>query len=151
MTTRTAALSAALLAAGLALSACGGDGDPSASQSKSTLPIGSQLNSPEPPIGTATPGGGNVTDLPPGFPLPPGTVVGRVAVRASGIAAPMTVDDGDKAAAFWQQALPKAGYTVDKSEVTGALGEIKFSGHDCLVGSQIGISGNHIALECDHQ
>lgn len=150
MTTRTAALSAALLAAGLALTGCGGD-DPATPQPTSGLPIGSQLNSPQPPISTATPGGGNVTDLPAGFPLPPGTTVGLVAVRASGIAAPMTVTDGDQATAFWKQALPAAGYTVSAAEVTGALGEIKFSGHGCLDGSQLGISGNHVALECDHK
>lgn len=150
MTTRTAALSAALLAAGLALAGCGGD-DPATPQPTSALPIGSQLNSPQPPISTATPGGGNLEDLPAGFPLPPGTTVGRVAVRASGIAAPMTVVDGDQATTFWKQALPAAGYTVSKAEVTGALGEIKFSGHGCLDGSQLGISGNHVALECDHK
>jgi hypothetical protein len=150
MTTRTAAL--LLAAAGLALAGCGGDdGDPTAGRSTSGLPIGSQLNSPQPPIGTATPGGGNVKDLPAGFPLPPGTTVGRVAVRASGIAAPLTVADGDRATAFWKQALPAAGYTVSTAEVTGALGEIRFTGHGCLDGSQLGISGNHVALECDHK
>jgi hypothetical protein len=151
MTTRTAAFSAVLVAAGLALAGCGGSDDPTAGQTTSSLPIGSQLNSPQPPIGTATPGGGNLTDLPAGFPLPPGTTVGRVAVRASGIAAPLNVTDGDQAATFWKQALPAAGYPVSKAEVTGALGEIKFSGHGCLEGSQLGISGNHVALECDHK
>ena len=151
MPTRTAALSAVLLAAGPAVAGCGDDGDPTAAHTTSGLPIGSQLNSPQPPIGTATPGGGNVEDLPAGFPLPPGTTVGRVAVRASGIAAPLTVVDGDRATAFWTQALPAAGYTVSKAEVTGALGEIRFSGHGCLDGSQLGISGNRVALECDHR
>lgn len=152
MTTRTAALTAVLLAAGLALAGCGGDdADPTAARTTSGLPIGSQLNSPQPPIGTATPGGGNLADLPAGFPLPPGTTVGRVAVRASGIAAPLNVPDGDQAAAFWKQALPAAGYAVSKAEVTGALGEIRFTGHGCLDGSQLGISGNHVALECDHK
>jgi hypothetical protein len=152
MKTRTAALTAVLVAAGLALAGCGGGSDdPTATKSTSVLPLGSQLNSPQPPIGTATPGGGNVTNLPAGFPLPPGTTVGRVATRPSGIAAPMNVPDGDQAAAFWKQALPAAGYTISKAEVTGALGEIKFSGHGCLDGSQIGISGSHVAFECDHK
>jgi hypothetical protein len=151
MKTRTAAFSAVLAAAGLVLAGCGDDGDPTAGQTTSSLPIGSQLNSPQPPIATATPGGGNVKDLPPNFPLPPGTTVGRVAVRASGIAAPLNVTDGDQATTFWKTALPAAGYTVSKAEVSGALGEIKFSGHGCLDGSQLGISGNHVALECDHK
>ncbi len=152
MKSSTAALPAVLVAAGLALAGCGGDDvDPTAGQTTSTLPIGSQLNSPQPPIGSATPGGGNLEDLPAGFPLPPGTTVGRVAVRASGIAAPLNVTDGDQAAAFWQQALPAAGYPVSKAEVTGALGEIKFSGRGCVDGSQLGISGNHVALDCDHK
>jgi hypothetical protein len=151
MKTRTAAFPAVLVAAGLALAGCGGDSDPTAGQTTSSLPIGSQLNSPQPPIGSATPGGGNIKDLPPNFPLPPGTTVGRVAVRASGIAAPLNVTDGDQATAFWKTALPAAGYTVSKAEVSGALGEIKFSGHGCLDGSQLGISGNHVALECDHK
>jgi hypothetical protein len=140
------------LAAALALAGCGGSSDDATTaQPTSGLPIGSQLNSPQPPIGTATPGGGNVKDLPAGFPLPPGTTVGRVAVRAGGIAAPMNVPDGDQATAFWKQALPAAGYTVTKAEVTGALGEITFTGHGCLAGSQLGISGNHVAFECDHR
>lgn len=151
MKTCTAALSAVLVAAGLALAGCGGDGDPTAGQSTSSLPIGSQLNSPQPPISTATPGGGNVNDLPTGFPLPPDTVVGRVAVRATEITAPLTVPDGDLAAAFWKQALPAAGYTVSTAEVTGALGEIKFTGHGCLDGSRLAVSGNHVALSCDHK
>lgn len=57
MPTRTAAFSAVLVAAGLALAGCGGGSDdPTAGQTTSSLPIGSQLNSPRPPIGTATQG-----------------------------------------------------------------------------------------------
>jgi hypothetical protein len=145
MKPRTAALTAGLLAAGLALAGCG-SGDPSAAPRSPTLPTGTSLNSPGATISGT--GGGNIKDLPAGFPLPPGTTVGRVAVRGTDITAPMNVPDGDQAAAFWKQQLPTAGYTVGASTVSDALGAIKFTGHGCTGASQIAISGQHVAFTC---
>jgi hypothetical protein len=86
--------------------------------------------------------------LPPGFPLPTGTTLGRIAVRASDITAPLEVPDGDRAAAFWKKELPAAGYKISSAVVHKAIGVIKFSGNGCKSGSDIAISGEHIAFLC---
>lgn len=190
MTPRTAAL-VAVLAAGIAISGCGGGSDPSAASPRSpTLPTASSLNSPRPAVsvapssapsaaasGTGTAGGGapatgddkggtrggngaddsalptpngnsGLGSLPAGFPLPAGTTIGRIAVRSSDITAPMEVPDGDKAAAFWKTQLPNAGFTFLSSTVSESFGEIKFTGKGCMAGSDIMVSGEHVAFFC---
>ncbi len=86
--------------------------------------------------------------LPAGFPLPPGTTVGPVAVQGSQIAATLTVPDGKQVFDFWKQQLPTAGYTIGKAEMVGGIGEISFTGNGCADGSQLGISGPTVAFEC---
>jgi hypothetical protein len=86
--------------------------------------------------------------LPAGFPLPPGTRVGPVAVQGSRIAATLTVPDGKQVFDYWKQQLPTAGYTIGKAEMVGGIGEISFTGNGCADGSQLGISGPTVAFEC---
>lgn len=86
--------------------------------------------------------------LPAGFPLPPGTTVGPVAVLGSRIAATLTVPDGKQVFDYWKQQLPTAGYAISKAEMVGGIGEITFSGNGCADGSQLGISGSTVAFEC---
>jgi hypothetical protein len=86
--------------------------------------------------------------LPEGFPLPPGTTLGRIAVRATDITAPLEVPDGAQAATFWKRELPAAGYKTTSFKVTKAIGDIKFSGNGCKSGSDLQISGEHVAFYC---
>jgi hypothetical protein len=95
------------------------------------------------PNGNSGPG-----SLPAGFPLPSGTTLGRIAVRSTDITAPMEVPDGARAAAFWKKELPAAGYKISSAAVDKAIGDIKFSGNGCKRGSDIAISGEHIAFLC---
>ncbi|HEV7655241.1 MAG TPA: hypothetical protein VGP36_11015 [Mycobacteriales bacterium] len=186
MTPRTAALVAVLAAAGIAVSGCGGGGNPNAAPQSPTLPTASSLNSPRPAVSVApsnapsagasatsaagatgddkggasggkgsddsalpTPNGNSgLGSLPPGFPLPEGTTLGRIAVRSSDITAPLEVPDGDRAAAFWKTQLPAAGYKFLGSTVSKAFGEIKFTGKGCIAGSDITVSGEHVAFLC---
>jgi hypothetical protein len=110
--------------------------------------------------GSAAPGGSSVGalpapngnsglgSLPVGFPLPDGTMLGRIAVRATDITAPMEVPDGAKAALFWRKQLPAAGYTISSAVVNKAIGEITFVGNGCKRGSDLSISGPHVAFLC---
>jgi hypothetical protein len=86
--------------------------------------------------------------LPAGFPLPDGTMLGRIAVRSTDITAPMEVPDGARAAAFWKKQLPVAGYKISSAVVVKEIGEIKFSGNGCKRGSDLAISGEHVAFLC---
>lgn len=86
--------------------------------------------------------------LPAGFPLPSGTMLGRIAVRTTDITAPMQVPDGKQAAAFWKKELPAAGYKVSSAAVKEAIGDIKFSGNGCKRGSDLAISGEQVAFLC---
>lgn len=95
------------------------------------------------PNGNALPG-----SLPADFPLPSGTSVGRIAVRTSDITAPMEVPNGDQATAFWKTQLPAAGYKVVSAKVSKAFGTITFTGKGCIAGSDIQVSGEHIAFLC---
>jgi hypothetical protein len=95
------------------------------------------------PNGNTGPG-----SLPAGFPLPSGTTLGRIAVRTTDITAPMEVPDGERAAVFWKKELPAAGYKISSAVVDKAIGEIKFSGNGCKRGSDIAISGEHVAFLC---
>jgi hypothetical protein len=93
-------------------------------------------------------GNSGLGSLPAGFPLPEGTTLGRIAVRSSDITAPMLVPDGDRAAAFWKVQLPTAGYRFLGSTVSKSFGEIKFTGKGCITGSDIMVSGEHVAFLC---
>lgn len=156
MSPRTAALAAALAAIGIALAGCGGS-DPVAAPQTPTLPTGALNGAPSggssgspgnlitnPPNGHNTIG----SQLPPGFPLPPGSSIGRVAERQTDITAPINVPDGDEATSFWRQALPAAGYTVGTITVSDSIGAIPFSGKGCVEGSQLGVSGEHVQFRC---
>ena len=92
-------------------------------------------------------GNSGLGSLPAGFPLPSGTMLGRIAVRSTDITAPMEVLDGDRAAAFWKKELPAAGYKIS-STVVKEVGDIKFIGMGCKRGSDIAISGEHVAFLC---
>jgi hypothetical protein len=86
--------------------------------------------------------------LPAGFPLPDGTMLGRIAVSSTDITAPMEVQNGARAAVFWKKELPAAGYKISSAAVVKDVGDIKFSGNGCKRGSDIAISGPHVAFLC---
>jgi hypothetical protein len=86
--------------------------------------------------------------LPAGFPLPSGTMLGRIAVRTTDITAPMQVPNGGQAAAFWRKELPAAGYKISSAVVNKEIGDIKFTGNGCKRGSDIAISGEQVAFLC---
>ena len=92
-------------------------------------------------------GNSGLGSLPVGFPLPSGTMLGRIAVRSTDITAPMEVPDGEQAAVFWKKELPAAGYRIS-STVVKEVGDIKFIGKGCKRGSDIAISGEHVAFLC---
>lgn len=157
MTARSAALAALLVTAGIALAGCGSDQTATDAPKTPTInTAGGALNgrpdasSPGGNRVANPPNGANVKNgkIPDGFPLPPGTTIGRVAVRATDITAPMLVPDGDEATSFWQKQLPVAGYTVGTVTVHDALGAIPFTGNGCVTGSQLGVSGEHIQFRC---
>ena len=92
--------------------------------------------------------GGNAGVLPAGFPLPPGTTVGPVALSGGDITTTLTITAGKSGYDFWRTRLPAAGYTVAKAEMVGGIGEITFAGHGCAAGSQLGISDRDVAFQC---
>jgi hypothetical protein len=152
--TSRAALAVGLLLAGTALAGCGADvsigAAPTSTAATPTthaptttggIPGGAIT---QPPSSS----GGNAGLLPAGFPLPPGTTVGPVAVQGGGIAATLSVPDGKQVFDYWKQQLPAAGYTIGKAEMVGGIGEISFTGNGCADGSQLGISGPTVAFEC---
>jgi hypothetical protein len=100
--------------------------------------------------GVLPPPNGNtgLGSLPAGFPLPDGTTLGRIAVRTTDITAPLEVPDGARAAAFWKTQLPAAGYKISSAAVKKAIGDIKFTGNGCKAGSDLQISGEHVAFLC---
>jgi hypothetical protein len=69
-------------------------------------------------------------------------------VTGPDITAPMEVPDGERAAAFWKKELPAAGYKISSAVVDKAIGDIKFTGNGCKRGSDIAISGEHVAFLC---
>jgi hypothetical protein len=101
-------------------------------------------------VGTLPTPAGNtgLGSLPEGFPLPAGTTLGRIAVRSTDISAPLEVPDGNVAAAFWKKQLPAAGYKIGSAKVRQAIGDIKFTGNGCKPGSDLQISGEHVAFLC---
>ena len=93
-------------------------------------------------------GNSGLGSLPVGFPLPDGTMLGRIAVSATDITAPMQVPDGARAAVFWKKQLPAAGYKISSAKVEKEIGDIKFTGNGCKRGSDIAISGEQVAFFC---
>jgi hypothetical protein len=93
-------------------------------------------------------GNSGLGSLPVGFPLPDGTMLGRIAVSATDITAPMQVPNGAKAAVFWTKQLPAAGYKISSAKVEKEIGDIKFTGNGCKRGSDIAISGEQVAFFC---
>jgi hypothetical protein len=156
MTPRSVALAAVLAAVGIALAGCGGNDPTSSAPNTPTLPTGALNGAPSSgPSGsgnliTNPPNGSNgkAGQLPAGFPLPPGTTIGRVSARATDITAPMNVPDGDEATSFWTKQLPSAGYTIGTVTVHDGIGAIPFTGHGCVTGSQLGVSGEHVQFRC---
>lgn len=93
-------------------------------------------------------GNSGLGSLPVGFPLPDGTMLGRIAVSATDITAPMQVPSGAQAAVFWKKQLPAAGYKISSAKVVKEIGDIKFTGNGCKRGSDIAISGEQVAFFC---
>jgi len=93
-------------------------------------------------------GNSGLGSLPVGFPLPDGTMLGRIAVSATDITAPMQVPSGAQAAVFWKKQLPAAGYKISSAKVEKEIGDIKFTGNGCKRGSDIAISGEQVAFFC---
>jgi hypothetical protein len=151
-----AAVATGLLVAGLA--GCGADVTIGAAPTSSATSPTMVAATVAPTTTGGVPGGaitqppssasGNAGVLPAGFPLPPGTTVGPVAVQGSEIAATLSVPDGKQVFDYWKQQLPAAGYTIGKAEMVGGIGEISFTGNGCADGSQLGISGPTVAFEC---
>lgn len=158
MRTARTAVAAGLLVAGL--SGCGAEVTTgSAPSSSAAAPTTADPATVAPTTtGGGVPGGaitqppstasGSAGVLPAGFPLPPGTTVGPVAVRGGEITATLSVPDGKQVFDYWKQSLPTAGYTVSRAEMVGGIGEISFSGNGCADGSQLGISGPTVAFQC---
>jgi hypothetical protein len=93
-------------------------------------------------------GNSGLGSLPAGFPLPDGTMLGRIAVSSTDITAPMQVPNGALAAAFWKKELPAAGYKISSAAVVKDVGDIKFTGNGCKRGSDVAISGEQVAFLC---
>jgi hypothetical protein len=93
-------------------------------------------------------GNNGLGSLPAGFPLPDGTMLGRIAVSKTDITAPLEVPDGARAALFWRKELPAAGYKISTAKVVKDVGDITFTGNGCKRGSDIAISGTHAAFLC---
>jgi hypothetical protein len=93
-------------------------------------------------------GNSGLGSLPAGFPLPDGTMLGRIAISSTDITAPMQVPDGARAAVFWKKELPGAGYKISSAAVEKEIGDIKFTGNGCKRGSDIAISGEQVAFFC---
>ena len=93
-------------------------------------------------------GNSGLGSLPVGFPLPDGTMLGRIAVSATDITAPMQVPSGAQAAVFWKKQLPAACYKISSAKVVKEIGDIKFTGKGCKRGSDIAISGEQVAFFC---
>lgn len=159
MRTARTAVAAGLLMAGLA--GCGADVSIGAAPSPTTTaptPAPTTATTPAPTTTGGVPGGaitqppasgaGSAGELPAGFPLPPGTTVGPVAVQGGRIAATLTVPDGKQAYDYWIRHLPAAGYEIPGAQLVGGIGQISFTGNGCTDGSQLGISGPTVAFGC---
>ena len=152
MTSRTA-VAAGGLAAALALAGCS-SGSGTAAPAPPTV-----AGTPAPAASTPSAAGGALTSppapvagepgvLPAGFPVPPGSRVGPVAVEGGEIKATLTVSDGKTGYNFWRSRLPAAGYRITGSQLVGGIGEISFTGRDCAGPSQLGINDDSVTFEC---
>jgi len=154
MTSRTA-VAAGLLAAAVLLAGCSGDGGTAATGSP-----GAAVSTPPAPTPAATtpsqaaptsppaPVAGEPGLLPAGFPVPPGTKVGKVSVAGGEITARLAVTDGKTVYDFWRSHLPAAGFRITGSQMVGGIGEISFTGRSCAGHSQLGINDDAVTLEC---
>ena len=152
MTSRTA-VAAGGLAAALALAGCSSGsgtaapappaaaGRPAPAATTPSAAAGA-LTSPPAPVA------GEPGVLPAGFPVPPGSRVGPVAVEGGEIKATLTVSDGKTGYNFWRSRLPAAGYRITGSQMVGGIGEISFTGRDCAGPSQLGINDDSVTFEC---
>jgi len=152
MTSRTAA-AAGVLAAALSLAGCSSGsgtaapapptdaGTPAPAATTPSAAAGA-LTSPPAPVA------GEPGVLPAGFPVPPGSTVGPVAVEGGEIKATLTVSDGKTGYDFWRSRLPAAGYRITGSQMVGGIGEISFTGRDCAGPSQLGINDDSVTFEC---
>ena len=154
MTSRTA-VAAGALAAALALAGCGGGGPAAPAQPTAAgtpAPAAPAATTPGAAAGALTsppaPVAGEPGVLPAGFPVPPGTRVGPVAVDGGEITATLTVSDGKTGYEFWRSRLPAAGYRITGSQLVGGIGEISFTGRDCAGPSQLGINDDAVTFEC---
>ncbi len=154
MTCRTAVATGLLAAAVLALAGCGGGaaagrtaGGGTAGTAAAT-PAATRTSGRPAGAPTSPPGAPEVAVLPAGFPLPPGTRVGPVAVRGDGTSATLTVPDGKGVYDFWRSRLPAAGYTVTGAQMVGGIGEISFTGRGCTGPSQLGINDDSVTFDC---
>jgi hypothetical protein len=144
----------ALAAAVLALAGCSGDsGTVPASPTAAATPAPAATTPTEAagaPTSTSPPApvAGEPGVLPAGFPVPPGTRVGKVSVEGGEITATLTVTDGKTGYDFWRSHLPPAGYRITGSQLVGGIGEISFSGRDCAGPSQLGINDDSVSFEC---
>lgn len=152
MTSRTAAATG-VLAAALSLAGCSSGsgtaapapptaaGTPAPAATTPSAAAGA-LTSPPAPVA------GEPGVLPAGFPVPPGSRVGPVAVEGGEIKATLTVSDGKTGYEFWRSRLPAAGYRITGSQMVGGIGEISFTGRDCAGPSQLGINDDSVTFEC---
>ena len=155
MSPRTA-LAAGLLAAALLSAGCGADidvRDPDATATTqapaTTAAPTTAATTPAPTTGTSSgTGSGPAGALPATFPLPPGATVQRVVTDTTQISATVTVPDGRQAYAYWNRALPAAGYTVGQGELVGGIGVLPFSGPGCPGSGEIGFSMNDVSVRC---
>lgn len=159
MSPRTA-LAAGLLAAALATAGCGADIDVRDPETTASTPAPVTTTATPAPTtaatttpatttpATTTGSSGPAGALPAAFPLPPGATVQRVITEATQISAVVTVPDGRQAYAYWNRALPAAGYTVGQAELVGGIGVIPFTGPGCPGSGEIGFSVNDISVRC---
>ena len=149
---RRTAVAGLLAAAALVLAGCGsGTGDAGgtgSSSSGTTAPTAARSSGKPAGALTSPPGRPESVGLPAGFPVPPGTKVGPVAVHGDGISATLTVPDGKGVYDFWRSRLPAAGYRVTSAQMVGGIGEISFTGRDCAGPSQLGINDDSVTFDC---
>jgi hypothetical protein len=154
MTSRTAVAAGVLAAAVLSLVGCDDGG------TAATAPPSAAATTPAPTAATPSRAAGALTSppapaagepglLPAGFPVPPGTKVGPVAVEGGEITATLTITDGKTGYEFWRSRLPAAGYRITGSQLVGGIGEISFTGRDCTGPSQLGINDDSVVFECN--
>jgi hypothetical protein len=149
-------VAAGLLAGALLLAGCESDGGTAATASPgaaaTTAAAPTAARTPSRAAGALTsppaPAAGEPGLLPAGFPVPPGTKVGPVAVEGGEISATLTVTDGKTGYVFWRSRLPAAGYRITGSQMVGGIGEISFTGRNCAGPSQLGINDDSVTLEC---